>query len=241
MNATKKPIIRWVVGDCHKLGYQVLYESIIKFKNIYKNNFLYCLCYNVNKINKELKKSLDIVDKTINQKKFKETLTYDPCVLNGPHWKLYPPRAFPDRHEIIIDNDIIIYKKLKEIDEFLFNKNLFITTEAVERSYGSQFGDIVRKNFNINSGLVGLPPFFNYKKEIEDILKKGSGIWKNHFDEQTIVASILQKNNTKIIPFNTISSCCSITGLSVGKKGTHFLGVNNGYDKYWKQFKIKNL
>ena len=235
-----KPVVRWVIGDCHDLGYEVLYESILNFKKIYKDKFIYCVCFNNKKIKNNLKKSLDLVDHIFDQKKFTKSVSYNPKLINGPHWKLYPPRLLHDQHEIIIDNDIVIYKEIEEINAFLLS-NTFLITSPIKRSYSKQFGGKIKKNFNINSGLVGLPPGFDYKKEIENILSEGSGSWMEHFDEQTVVAAIMQNKKLTIIPFSTLSACCNGTKMLIGEKGTHFLGVNKGFKKWWREFKIKNL
>lgn len=65
-----KPIIRWVIGDCHKLGIETLFFSITNIKKIYKNNFYYCLCFNSKNASKNFKKCLEEVDLTINQNDF---------------------------------------------------------------------------------------------------------------------------------------------------------------------------
>lgn len=236
-----RPVVRWVVGECHTLGYDTLYESIKSFKKIYKNNFIYCICFNSKKIKKTLVKSLELVDKIIDQKKFQKTLPFNPFKKRGPHWKLYPPRLFPEQHELILDNDLIIYEEMKEIEEFLSDESLCLTTRAIKRSYNKKYEHHIKRDFNINTGLVGLPPFFDYQKKIEIVLSYGKSVWKDYFDEQTVVAGVLQSENTKVIPFETISSCCGLTHFNIGKKGTHFIGINKGYDKWWKEYKVKNL
>lgn len=237
-----KPVVRWVIGNCHELGYEVFYKAVLCLKSIYKNRFTYCICFNSKKINQNLKKVLAEVDLVFDQKKFYKEFNYNPLGIKGPHWKLYPARLFEDTHEIILDNDLVIYKELNEIEEFLLNSNLFITTEALKRSYNKKYDKLIKHNFNINTGIVGLPPNYDYKKKIQKSLDNfGPGFWSKHFDEQTIVASILQNEHTKIIPFNTISTCCNLSGLKIGEKGTHFLGANHGFDHWWKEFRIKIL
>jgi hypothetical protein len=236
-----KPVVRWVVGACNPLGYDVLYESIINFKKIYKDKFLYCICYNSRQIHNKLKKSFNCVDRVFNQRKLKNALTYNPEIKKGPHWKLYPPRIFKNQHELILDNDIIVYEKIEQIEEFLSNEDIFITTRAIRRSYNKKYDNHIKQGFNINTGLVGLPPNFDYEQEILKIMKNAKEEWSNHFDEQTLVARILQNKKTIVIPFEILSSCCSLTRFAIGKKGTHFIGANKGYDKWWNEFKIKCL
>lgn len=240
-NKKQKPLVRWVVGECDKLGYDLLYESIINFKKIYKNIFLYCICYNSIEHHNKLKKSFELVDFVLNQRKFKNNLILDPTLINGPHWKLYPPRIFKHQHEIILDNDIIIYKKIKQIEEFLATKNTFITTKAIKRSYNKKYESQIVEGFDINTGLVGLPPNFDYEKEIKNILKNIDEKWHNHVDEQTLVAFVLQQQKTIVIPYDVLTACCGITQFEMGKSGTHFVGANKGYDKWWKEYKIKHL
>jgi hypothetical protein len=237
LNKNQKPIVRWVIGEVHELGYELLYESITNFKKIYGDKFEYCICYNSKKIKKYLLKCLNLVNYTFDQTFYLKEFSYNPLNKKGPHWKLYPPRLFQCNHELILDNDLIIYKKLDEIEIFLNNKDMLITTQAVKRSYNKKYDNYIKKEFNINSGLVGLPPNFNYKQELQTMLNLGPGYWDEHLDEQTLVASVLQQQNTKIIPLKVISVASELTNYLFGEKGTHFVGTNGGFDKYWKHWK----
>ena len=81
-------------------------------------------------------------------------------------WKLYPARIRKECHEIIIDNDILIYKLPKKIINFL-NSNHIILTESHKRSYSGVLKNIIPYEFNINSGIIGLPPNYDFENDIK--------------------------------------------------------------------------
>lgn len=236
-----KPVIRWVIGPCHALGFELLNYSIKRFKRIYHNNFHYVICFN--QLDDLLKTQLpiDLVNATVDQNKYLNSLITPPPKssnsIAGTSWKLYPPRLFNNQHEVIIDNDVIIYKRLPELEKFLESDKLFIVTEAFKRSYSGRFETLVNKNFNINSGLVGLPPKFDYATKINNLLEKNSGDWQTHFEEQSLVAAVLQNENVKMISINKIQVSGPTPGFNIGSCGTHFCGVNKGYSQDWNVFK----
>lgn len=243
-----KPVIRWIIGSCSDSGFDLLKMSILKFKKIYLDKFYYVICYNNLSKNQFSKLPLHLCDEIIDQKHYCESLSYTPPNCNhlgGPAWKLYPPRMYFDRHEIIIDNDIVIYKNLPEIDLFLNSNNIFLTTEAYARNYAGKFINLIKPDFKINSGLVGLPPLFDYGMKIQQLLNSVScneqKRWETHFEEQAIVATILQNQNTLIIPLHKIQVTGKVMGYKLGLFGTHFVGVNQGFDLYWKNFRSYDL
>ena len=183
-----KPIIRWTIGPVSEDGFKCLNFSVFQFRKLYKDYFRYVICHNgLSDGQKKLLPDVELVDQSM----FISSLPVFPC---GPAWKLYPPRLSIESHEIIIDNDVVIYKKPEAIAEFLKEKDMFVVTEAFKRSYSGIYQKDIPENFNINSGLVCLPPNFDYRKEL---LKNEFKKWENHFDEQTLVAKVLsvQKKN----------------------------------------------
>lgn len=228
-----KPIIRWIIGPVTEEGFDCLCHSVKLIQNLYQNRFTYIIC--CNNLSKNQESKLPPVDNFVNQNDFSNCLPFPPPTNKGkPAWKLYPPRINPFVHEIIIDNDLIIYRKHPSIEEFLKRTDLFVVTQAIKRSYSERFSSEIPDDFNINSGLLCLPPFFDYQKEIVKLLKIPEQ-WEEHTDEQTIIASILTKKSTKIIPFSEISVCYK--EFKKGTYGTHFVGLNSGFVKSWNLYK----
>jgi hypothetical protein len=228
------PVVRWTIGNVSNVGIKSLNSSIKSFVNIYKDKFKYYVCYNqinFNKISFLKKYKVNFV----NQQECINSLKVPP-IKNNPCWKIYPPRINKNVHEIFIDNDLIIYKKIDIIDFFLEKKFLFIITEAYKKRYGI-FDNFIDDNFIVNTGFFGLPPSY----EFEEDLNKNLPNWiesKNHFDEQGLIAFILMNKEVKIINLNDINVCIKERINLKGKYGMHFVGINKNKNV---EKKIKKL
>ena len=147
----------------------------------------------------------------------------------GVAWKLYPPRLDPLRHELFIDNDLILLRRIKEIDQFLAGDCTLLLGET-SRTYG-RFDKFVPPGRCINSGLFGVPPDFSIKNYVD--LYVGSS-WEHNaraehtknvtFDEQGLVAfALLSYPRSVIIPATSITNC---EHHLVEGDGLHFIGLN---------------
>ncbi len=220
-----KPLIRWTIGKTSDSGLHCLNTSVKYMKQLYDKNFRYVVCYN--NLSNNQKKSLPNIEQ-IDQEKHVDAL---PCKPLGPAWKLYPPRLEFDNHEIIIDNDVVIYNKLPQLERFLQRKDLLVITEAIKRSYSGVLQQSIPNDFNINSGLLCLPPNFDFKQKILDALLG----WNDHFSEQTLVGYIMcQQPSVEIIPLSDVFVCYN--EYKRGSCGIHFVGLNSNIDVYWKKY-----
>jgi len=229
----KKPAIRWTIGPFSKTSFNVLKLSIRNIRKIYRDQFHLTVTYN--NVNSEDIERLDI-DSAINQCVISHNMPLQPPEIKqaGPAWKLYPARTSLETHEIMLDNDVVIIKKMEAIDRFLSSDSLFLITESLQRSYSVRYDSKIRKEFNVNSGFVALPPFFDYVSEISK--NTSQAIWTDMFDEQSIVACVLQSHDVEVIPKEHISVIGSTTEYQLGKYGVHFIGINSGFDEHWLKF-----
>ena len=223
--STIKPLIRWTIGPCREEGIKSLFYSVRSFIELYPD-FEYVICYN--QIEEECLLSVKKLDeriRLINQNDYLNSFPIKPQLEYQTYWKLYPPRLDITKHEINIDNDIIIFKKIKEIDCFL-NEDAVLLYQGLHGLYGS-YENSVPTGIRINSGIYGMPPNFIFKQNMPKLQHN----WQDKFDEQGIVASTLMNYKKHfIIPLTTIpiieknfemkyflhDFCC----------GYHFVGVN---------------
>jgi len=213
------------MGPSSQAGFKVLLRSVRLIKKIYPSFELY-ICYNgLNKDQQNFLKGFGI--NLIAQ----QTKGLN-CNPSGVAWKLYPPRIDITRHEIFIDNDLILYKPLDEIDWFLERSNSFIITEGLWRVFGNK-ESFVPKNLRINSGLFGIPPYFDFAQKINDLCK--GSCWEDYFNEQGTVATIVCQNDYKIIPLHTVA-ICNEGRFKPGTHGTHFCGLNKGFFESWNKY-----
>lgn len=227
------PLIRWTIGNVSDLGFECLKYSIKYWNKLYGNSFEKIICYN--NLNYEQLKKLENF-KVYNQKNNLNDLILP---ANKIGWKLYPPRLNSSGHEIFIDNDLIIYKKIPLIDKFLDSSNLFFITEGLLRCF-DKADSLIAKNIKLNTGFFGIPPNFDFKTKLNYFIKKAEiNNWNNHFSEQGVVSCVLTNEKYYVIPLSDIFICYN--EFKLGKFGTHFVGLNSNFDNYWNKFKTIKL
>ncbi len=219
-----KPILRWTIGPVDKAGFQVLAYSVKLAKRIYKE-FDFYICHNG--LSKPQLKILD---------KLEINLIYQQgsglsCVPYGVAWKLYPPRLDISRHEIFIDNDLVLFRPLEEVDWFLAGDKRFIATEGLIRLFGTKDW-LVPRGVKINSGFFGIPPYFDFGNAIDNINELDC--WSDRYNEQGVVATIVCRHEHRIIPIKKVSVC--LDSFVCGTHGIHFCGINSGLRVNWNKF-----
>jgi len=219
-----KPIIRWTIGKVARYGYQTLTHSIKTIRAIYQDRFDLFVCYNGISLNE-----LEPLSR-FGVRFVKQDPNSLPVPPQGVAWKLYPPRI-SNVHEIFIDNDLVIVRPLDEIESFLASDSV-IYTEGLFGLYGRYKTKVSLSRF-LNSGLIGVPPDYDFKKAILSQLQG----WEDYFDEQGLVATLFSHHPTKIcISTQKIGICKRDGVLPCFTHGCHFCGVNRGKAGAWKEF-----
>ena len=217
-----KPLVRWTIGgNVHDLGVECLKLSIKSFKKIYGSVFDYVICYN--NLNEKHLKIISNLNINLYEQFHNEELEYVP---KGCAWKLYPPRLASKSHEIFMDNDLIIYNRLKTIDDFLADK---IETFGLQ-GYGmyGKYEKYVRSVQHMNVGLFGLCPNFDLATFIK-LYQCNDEIraWETYFDDQGLIAACLfNHSECSIINFEEINNCHH--QFKFAKCGSHFCHLNQG-------------
>ncbi|RTK95658.1 MAG: hypothetical protein EKK64_06180 [Neisseriaceae bacterium] len=227
-----KPLIRWTVGPVSNNGFECLNHSFKMLYKLYGDSFKYLVCYN--NLTDAQVKNLPPVER-INQNKITNKIPIN-FPKKNPAWKLYSPRFNMNGYEILLDNDVVIYE---DIFTEILKEDTICVTEAIARSYSKTYIELIPEGFNINSGFICLPPFYDFQNEIiKEIKNLEIKEWKNFFDEQSLVAITLSKQNTKIISIEDIFVCYN--ELKKGKYGLHFVGLNYDNFSFWEKYKNLN-
>ena len=216
MYASAKPLFRWTIGPATADGFRCLRLSIDSFLRHYDCEPV--VCYNG--------PEPDITCRKIDQKSYLTPLPVPPV---GVAWKLYPPRLASDRHELVVDNDVVLNERLPQIDAFLSRDCTLLLCET-SRTYG-RFSSHVPAGLCVNSGLYGMPPGFDLGAAVSGYLGDG---WERNafgehaesftFDEQGLVAMALSGHgDCEFVPHTYVTNC--ETELVPGK-GHHFIGLN---------------
>lgn len=245
-----KPVARWTIGDVSETGFKILYESVKKFHNIYPE-FKKIICYNNINLNKI--KHLESYAEFFQQKEIDSLIKLLPSNPNDDHqadgcgWKLCPPRLSCDSHELFIDNDLVILKRIEEIDRWLKCNDKTIISEGHPRSrmFGI-FDKHIPDNIRACAGLFGLPPNFDFAKEIIKLKKLTCkpnfliGGW----DEQGLTTAIVTKSDFVLIPLSKVYISEDWVDKPLGNvdyidyHGIHFVGANRKpWHRGWKFYK----
>ena len=266
MNNTK-PLFRWSIGDISKKeSFDVLKQSIRFLKKIYGKSFDYIICYNIidqEKIN-ILKNISKVYDVALHKQKWKESPIpdyipiykkekyIDSSKTSGSLWKYCPNRLRKYSYEILIDNDLVIFEKIKPIDEFLNSKCVLLSKDNL-RFFG-RYDFLHPENVAFNSGIIGLPPLFDFHSEIQQIWNKYKLYNLSYSDEQGLITYVLTNVNHILVDTHEIGifhhdlyfdgkNKINYSQISLNKfKGLHFVGINrrqnhNGWN-YYNQLKL---
>jgi len=223
-----KPLFRWTIGGrlCND-SIEILNQSIYLISKCYPEADA-IVCYNGIE-----KSQLQKIKAELYEQHHVPEMEYPP---KKEMWKMYPPRLRPEGHEIVLDNDVLIFSRIKEIDLFL-SGNYTLMLRGRARAYG-KYDHKVPQPHAINSGLYGLPPNFDLASKIKECCKEDKiREWEKWCDDQGVIAySLFQTDYIIIEPDVILNYFPEYTHpLPFNIKGVHFQGLNRGRRTNWKK------
>ncbi len=254
-----KPLFRWTVGSCLQQGLDILAESINRTtKALGLENWDWAVCHNgLNAENLEFLKKM-IGDREINliSQNWATCPVMDNCQTprrrdgsfewngtrcGGTMWKVCPARMRMETHEIVMDNDVVLLKKFRQIEEFLNQEEKALCLEEPIRFYGRYDCLFSPDPPYLNSGFMGFPPGYDFGSSIfETWVTRGRYMNLTQADEQGLLTYTLSQHpNIRIDAaqmkevlhrdFNT-----EITGR---EEGIHFTQSNRiPNHRSWKKY-----
>lgn len=239
-----KPIARWTIGPVTNSGKKILRESVSIFASIYPE-FHRVICFN----NLNCSELSDL-SKLANLHEQGEKSV--PCTLSAPDnnpieatgcgWKLAPPRLDINSMELFIDNDIIIHKRLPQIDEWLEKKNCGLIAEGLHRKrmYGV-FDCFVPERVHANAGLFGLPAGFDFEKKIAEYSKFLDGSLGGYNEQGLTVATIINMKEYIMVPLSRLHIAEGHLDLPEQMPDAiHFVHVNRSeWHRGWQSYQAR--
>lgn len=224
-----KPIFRWTVGNVSDQGLDILRLSVKKIKKLYDPECI--ICYN-NIDPSKIKINVELIDQ--------KTCDFPVAEPIGELWKLVPVRIDINRHEIFVDNDLVIFRRIQKIDDFLNSSEKTLLMSGHSRFFG-QYENLIPVFYKINSGLFGIPPNFDFGSKLKKyFLGKWSQDRNNgQFDDQGIIALSLLDNDNLLITENEIFNF----DINIRKEcpknvnGLHFINANRIEHSGWTNYK----
>jgi hypothetical protein len=239
----EKPIARWTLGPVSNLGHEILLESLKQFTSVYPE-FDRVVCYN--NIDQFTVEKFAPYAKLYEQKEDElpcQVLQHDPkkdyaC---GCGWKLSPSRLRINAHELFLDNDLVIFARIPEIDQWIASRRHGLISEGKWGLFGA-FSEFIQPNYKLCAGLFGLPPFFNFNKHIKYFFNYFKQPL-DAYDEQGMTSAIV--SNMKkfyIVPIQKLRIIENHDFTpDIAKEqiaGIHFVGANRRFSHYaWQGYK----
>ena len=232
-----KIIARWTVGPCSECGVEILRESVNLFANLYPEAER-MVCYN--QIDRPVNINASLYEQHQDELGYPLTSTQDDIKeRSGSGWKLCPPRMDINCHELWIDNDIVIHQKMKEIDQWI-KGDYCIISEGLGRYFGI-YNNLVPSGLKICAGFFGLPPDFDFRKEILKHCELLNGKTIGSWDEQGLVASIITNKKHKVVPLTSLAIVEPDFDLP-DAPAFHFVEANRiDSHKKWEEFKFRKI
>lgn len=232
--------IRWTVGDVSLRGWEALRLSVWCASRLFGPEARFAVC--VNSVPMERAKELagelpEGVDwREVGRADVPGWLAdrLDPEMAEGVGWKLVPPQIFPDRYEIALDNDCLLWAMPEAMREFLERADATLMAEDVDRCLGVFDG--MAPGGRINSGIRGLPPGFALDAELRQAVaawEQAAGerlVLRSELDEQGLQAAALGRAGRMLRVSTAEVSICSPfwpRQPELGSCGAHFVGLNS--------------
>jgi hypothetical protein len=225
--------IRWTIGDVSPEGFEALRLSVWGAYRVFGDAAGYTICVNTVALPQALRRTGDLPRPCIWREATREIPTaltpyLDAGMAAGAGWKLAPLRVFPDRHELSLDNDCILWSQPDAIRRWLeAGDDACLLAEDVRACFGKfarGCGPEPR-----NAGIRGLPPYFDLERAMLDVLRTYAVKLSSELDEQGLqVMAVSRAGSPIVVPLTAVTICSPFPPHlpNLGQCGAHFCGLN---------------
>ncbi len=157
----------------------------------------------------------------------------DARTVQGVAWRLIPIRAFPDDHELALDNHVVLWAVPQAIEDWLRGRTRFVLAEDVRGWFG-RFRDLCGDR-PLSPSVRGLPPGFDLGVAIETLLVARPTPVRSELDVQGLqAAAIAASGTTGIVGLDDVTICSPFPSPGqLGRSGAHFVGLDVHAD-HWE-------
>ncbi len=253
---TDRLAVRWTIGDVRERGFEMLFLSIVCAYRIFGPVARYIVCVNTVSVEDAQKRTFAterpafthiraaVEWRAVSRCDLVPVLLpyLDAGCIEGMGWKLAPLRTFPERYELAIDNDVILWDTPTGMRRWLEEPRSFLFAEDVDRCFGS-FEPLVAADVTpsggLNAGIRGLPPGHDLSAELAAVLADADRLARGQagpplrlhgeIEEQGLQAAAMVRTSPLYLVRNDEVSLCSPfwpKRPAFGTCGAHFVGMN---------------
>ncbi len=225
--------VRWTMGDVDPRGFEALRLSILGAWRLFGPAADYAVCVNtlpIEVVRTRVGETPMPVEWIQADGRLPSWLRerFDDGLGEGMAWKFAPLRVFPDRHELALDNDCILWEVPTAVRAWLESSTpSFVVAEDVRACFG-RFGALCGEAPR-NLGIRGLPPDFHLETALRRLLSDVREPLSSELDEQGMQLAVLQQNGpVHVVQVDEVTICSPFWPHlpHLGRCGAHFVGLN---------------
>ncbi len=224
--------VRWTIGDVDPRGFEALRLSVWGAFRALGPGAAYAVCVNTLTVAEarartgELPPGVRWVEAGGLPGFLKAHLGRG--MAEGVAWKLAPLRLFPDRYELSLDNDCILWDLPGAVRAWLHEEEPRCLVAAdVTLAHGA-FEGLTRPEPR-NTGIRGLPPGWDLGRALLEVLERHPVPLASELDEQGLQVVALDRGRpAHVVPVEDVSICSPFWPQvpRLGRMGAHFVGLN---------------
>lgn len=233
--------VRWTIGDVNPRGFDALRLSLWGAWRIFGRDAGYRVYVN----SVELERARDLtgivppaVEWRAAERELPDWLSQKlgAGMAEGVAWKFAPMRAFPEAHEIALDNDVVLWRRPAALEQWLAGASDFVLARDVAPYFGAF--ESACPEFGVNTGIRGLPPGFDLGAALRPWLERRPAPLLREVDEQGLqVATLVHAGRVATVDLEDVTICSPFPPHvpHLGRAGAHFVGLNTrrlGFEYY---------
>ena len=233
-NLASVPVaVRWTIGDVSDAGFDALRLSVWGARRVFGPDAWLVICVNNVPLREArartgpLPKGVGWQDATGMVPNFIRP-HLDQGMADGVGWKFAGLRLFPQRYEISLENDCILWSMPPSIRRWLEERSGECLVAEDMRPYYGQFTDLCGPEPR-NTGIRGLPPGYDFARALKQVLAARPVVMASEWDEQGLeIAALGLDVPPAVVTADEVSTCSPFPPHlpHLGSCGAHFVGLN---------------
>lgn len=223
--------MRWTIGAVSRQGFEALRLSIHGALRIFGADARYAVCVNGLGIAEAQQRTGPVPacvqwHRSGGLPSFMRSHLED-GMAEGAAWKLAPLRLFPDRHEIALDNDCILWDRPIAMQQWLQQEARCLIAADLVLAHGA-FTHLTGPQPR-NAGIRGFPPGFDLDHALRQVLAMHPIPIRSEQDEQGLqVAALDLAAPAYVVACEDVWLCSPFWPKAphLGRCGAHFIGLN---------------
>lgn len=224
--------LRWTIGDVTPAGFEALRLSIHGAMKLFGSDAGYAVCVNTIAVEDARARTgpvpaaVEWLPASGLPQFLRQRL--DAKMAEGVAWKLAPLRLFPDRYELSLDNDCILWAVPEAVERWLSEKEPRCLIAADRVLAHGAFSSLTRAEPR-NTGIRGLPPRYDLGAALRSVLSRCDVPLKSELDEQGLqVVALDEGRRAHVVSLEDVTICSPFWPHlpELGRAGAHFIGLN---------------